>query len=308
MLWVAGIALLITLLIVLVPYRTYANVLKWLCLSLAAYAIVALMPQVHKDWGAALHGFFIPAWQGGNVYLLTVVGFLGTTISPYLFFWQASEEVEEEILAGKQRLPGHRFAPCTDQEVTELRTDTFIGMGYSQLITFFIVISAAATLHATGKTDINTAQEAAQALLPLGAAAYWLFALGIVGTGLLAIPTLAGSVAYAVAETRSWRYGLYLPFTKAKAFYLTLVATIGLGAILNAVGVLSPVKALLYSAVANGLIAPFLIGLLLYLCNKESVMKNRRNSLLSNILGIAALLLMGAAAILLIWSLVTGQT
>ena len=196
-LWLTGLTAMIVAAQILVPYRYYVRVLKWLCLSLAAYVIVGLMPSVHNDWGQIARHCLVPSWNWKPEFIMTVVGFLGTTISPYLFFWQAGEEVEDEIAEGLADAPGHRLQPATEAEMRALRTDTIMGMLASQAVCFFIIICTAATLHAQGKTDINTAQDAAEALKPLGPAAYWLFTLGIVGTGLLAIPTLAGSAAYA---------------------------------------------------------------------------------------------------------------
>ncbi len=177
----------------------------------------------------------------------------------------------------------------------------------SQAVTFFIILSAAATLHARGITDINTAQEAAQALKPLGGAAYWLFTLGILGTGLLAIPTLAGSAAYAVAETMGWRYGLYRRFARARGFYVTIALAVVAGYGLNFVHSISPVKALLYSAALNGVVAPPLIVVLLFVCNNRKIVGKRMNGRASNVLGWLTVAFMGAAAGFLIWAMATGK-
>lgn len=249
----------------------------------------------------------LPSWSWQPAFILTVVGFLGTTISPYLFFWQAGEEVEEEVVDGKADRPGHRIKRVTDDDIRALRSDTVTGMVASQAVTFFIVICTAATLHAKGITDINTAQDAALALKPLGSAAYWLFALGILGTGLLAIPTLAGSAAYAVAETMGWRYGLYRRFHRAQRFYAAIAATVAAGYLFNIVQALSPVKALLYSAALNGVTAPPLLVILLLICNNRKIVGNRVNGLASNTLGWATVVFMGAAAVFLIWALATGR-
>ena len=181
-------------------------------------------------------------------------------------------------------------------------------MLFSQIITVFIIITTAATLHVSGKTDINTAEDAARALLPLGASAYWLFTLGILGVGLMAIPTLAGSAAYAVAETAGWRNGLYRRFSRAKGFYATIAMVIIVGYLLNFVEVISPVKALLYSAVLNGLVAPPLIVVLLFICNNRKIMGKNGNGWLSNTLGWLAVITMTVAGGLLIWSLFIEKT
>jgi Mn2+/Fe2+ NRAMP family transporter len=265
-LWLTGLTALIVAVQITVPYRAYVRILKWLSLTLFAYVVTALLPGVPVHWGEVARHFFVPEWQHKSGFLLTVVSFLGTTISPYLFFWQAGEEVEEEVASGKADRPGHRIRRVSSQEIRDLRADTVIGMLFSQLITFFIIVCTTATLHAQGKTDINTAQDAARALLPLGPVAYWLFTLGILGTGLLAIPTLAGSAAYAVA-----------------------------------------VKGLLYSAAINGVVAPPLIVILLLICNNRTIIKDRGNGWLSNLLGILTVLLMGATAVLLLWAMATGH-
>lgn len=293
---------------ILVPYRLYVRWLKWLSLALLAYVVTALMPGSHNDWGRIARHLLVPSWQNDSRFILTVVGFLGTTISPYLFFWQAGEEVEEEIEAGREDEPGRRFRPADATEIRSLRLDTAIGMFASQAVTFFIIICTAANLHDKGITDINTAQDAARALLPLGTAAYWLFALGILGTGSLAIPTLSGSIGYAVAEAGGWRYGLYRRFARARAFYLVIAAATLAGYALNFVGSISPVKALLYSAAINGVFAPPLIVILLLACNNRKILGDRCNGRVSNILGGVAVLFMSTAAGFLIWAMITGRT
>lgn len=305
--WLTAMTAAIVLLQILVPYRSYVRLLKWFSLALLAYVIVALMPSVHNGWGRIVHDFVVPSWSWKPDFILTVVGFLGTTISPYLFFWQAGEEVEEEIAEGKAMAPGHRTRRASDDDMRVLRNDTITGMVASQAVTFFIVITTAATLHAKGITDINTAQDAARALLPLGAWAYWLFTIGILGTGMLAIPTLAGSAAYAVSEVAGWRYGLYRRFRRARGFYLTIAAAVLVGYLLNFVHSISPVKGLLYSAALNGIVAPPLIVILLLICNNSKIVGKRRNSALSNVLGWLTVVFMGVAAAFLIWAMATGK-
>jgi Mn2+/Fe2+ NRAMP family transporter len=260
------------------------------------------------DWYSAVYHMVIPQWNSSPGYVLTIVGFLGTTISPYLFFWQAGEQIEDDIAEGLTDDAGYRESRVKLSEIRSVRADTAIGMIFSQIITIFIIMSTAATLHVSGKTDINSAEDAARALLPLGASAYWLFTLGILGVGLLAVPTLAGSAAYAVAETAGWRNGLYRRFSRAKGFYVTIALVIVVGYLLNFVHVISPVKALLYSAVLNGLVAPPLIVVLLFICNNRKIVGENANGWLSNTLGWLAVVLMSLAGGLLIWSLVTGKT
>lgn len=245
------------------------------------------------------------SWE--PAFIMTIVGYLGTTISPYLFFWQAGEEVEEAVADGKADAPGKRTQRASSADMRRLRADTIIGMVASQAVTFFIIICAAATLHNKGITEIETAQDAAKALLPLGKSAYWLFTLGILGTGLLAIPTLAGSAAYAVSETFSWRYGLCRRFKRARGFYLAIAAMIGVGYGLNFVHAFSPVKALFYSAVLNGVVAVPLLVVLMLLCNGKTIVKDRVNGRTSNVLGWLTVGFTGAAAGLMVWAMATGS-
>jgi len=293
----------VILLQIFVPYRLYAQILKWLCLSLFGYVIVALLPGVHNDWPKILKATFWPHISLKSDSILAVVAFLGTTISPYLFFWQAGETVEEVIADGNSDGPGERMTAATNQEIRNIRADTIIGMTVSQLAALFIVVATAGTLHRQGITDINTAQDAAKALLPLGPAAYWIFTLSMLGTGLLAIPTLAGSAAYAVAESAGWRYGLYRRFGRAKSFYLTIAVVVALGYGINFIHAISPIKALVYSAALNGVIAPPLMIVLLFICNNRRIMGERTNGLWANVWGWVGIATMGPAAIYLIYAM-----
>jgi Mn2+/Fe2+ NRAMP family transporter len=290
------------------PYRTYSRGLKWLCLSLVAYAVVALGGHVHNDWGKIVHALFIPSWSLKTDYLLGATAFLGTTISPYLFYWQAGETVEEEIAEGDEESPGNRNEPVNELKIRNIRADTVVGMLASQAVAFFVILATAGTLFASGKTDINTAQDAAQALKPLGAASYWLFAIGMIGTGFLAIPTLAGSAAYAASETFGWRYGLYRQFGRAQGFYLTIAAVVVVGYILNFFTSISPIKALVYSAVLNCIVAVPLMVVLLLMCNNPEIVGKRTNGGWSNFFGLAAVIFMGLASAFFIWALCTGRT
>jgi NRAMP (natural resistance-associated macrophage protein)-like metal ion transporter len=290
-----------------IPYKHYVKFLKYACLSLLAYVVIAVLPQVHVNWYSVIYNMVIPNWSSSPGYVLTVVGFLGTTISPYLFFWQAGEQVEDDIADGLTDDAGYRASRIKHSEIRSLRSDTAIGMIFSQLIAVFIIVATAATLHVSGNANINTAEDAARALLPLGASAYWLFTLGILGVGLLAVPTLAGSAAYAVAETAGWRNGLYRRFSRAKGFYATIALVIVVGYLLNFVQTISPIKALLYSAVLNGLVAPPLIIVLLLICNNRKIVGKNTNGWLSNTLGWLAVVIMSLAGGLLIWSLFTGK-
>jgi NRAMP (natural resistance-associated macrophage protein)-like metal ion transporter len=306
-LWATLLTIVMVVAQIIVPYKHYVKFLKFACLSLLAYVVTAVLPQVHVNWQLVLHNMVIPQWNASPGYVLTIVGFLGTTISPYLFFWQAGEQIEDDIAEGLTDDAGYRASRVKLSEIRSLRADTAFGMIFSQIITIFIIVTTAATLHESGNTDINTAEDAARALLPLGASAYWLFTLGILGVGLMAIPTLAGSAAYAVAETAGWRNGLYRRFSRAKGFYATITVVIVAGYLLNFVQVISPVKALLYSAVLNGLVAPPLIVVLLFICNNRKIVGKNANGWLSNTLGCLAVVLMSLAGGLLIWSLFTGK-
>jgi NRAMP (natural resistance-associated macrophage protein)-like metal ion transporter len=300
------IAVVIAALQIIVPYRIYARLLKWLCLSLLGYVVVALLPGVHNDWGAIFKSLLVPHLKANKDSMLLVVAFLGTTISPYLFFWQAGETVEDEVAEGHADRPGHRTHEVSDREIRNVRADTAIGMIASQAVALFIMVAAAGALNRTGHTEINTAQDAAKALLPLGPAAYWIFTICIIGTGLLAIPTLAGSAAYAVAETAGWRYGLYRRFKRAYGFYITIALVVLIGYGMNFIGAISPVKALVYSAALNGIVAPPLIVVLLLICNNRKVVGNRTNGPWANIFGWASVILMAPAAVYLIYASVSG--
>ncbi len=306
-LWLTLIAALTIGLQILVPYRLYVWFLKWMALALLAYVVTALLPQVPHPWSLIARSLITPHWSWKPDFILTIVGFVGTTISPYLFFWQAGETVEEEVAEGRLAAPGKRLKRVSADELRTVRADTVVGMLASQAVTFFILICTAGTLHARGITNIETAQDAARALLPLGKSAYWLFTAGIIGTGLLAIPTLAGSVAYAVAETAGWRYGLYRRYDRARGFYLTIGAVIVVAYLLNFVHAVSPVKGLLYSAALNGVVAPPLIVLLLLICNNKKIIGAQKNGLVSNVLGWLTVVLMTVAAGFLAWAMATGK-
>lgn len=306
-LWLILLAGLTFALIVAVPYKTLENYLKWLALALLSYVVVAVLPAAHNDWRGTLRGLFIPHWSWSGDFLLAMTGILGTSISAFLFFWQSGEEVEKNVAEDKADRPGERKEAPSGREMRSVRADTAAGMIGSQAVGIFVLICAAATLHAHGRTDITTAQDAAGALRPLGRAAPLLFVSGVVGAGLLALPTLAGAAAYAVAEAAGWPFGLYRRFRAAPGFYLTIAATLGLGLALNFVRAVSPVKALLYAAAMNGVIAPPLLVLLLLLCNRRDVMGDRRNGGMSNALGVLSVAVMTGATGFFLWALVTGK-
>ncbi len=268
LLWVALFAAASLAAQILIGYRRYAAVLKWLTLSLLAY--VATVFVVDVPWSTVLRSLVVPQITFTADYATIIVAILGTTISPYLFFWQAAEEVEEQHDA---HLPPLRRTPeQAEPELRRIRLDTYIGMGLSNVVALFILITAAASLHANGVTSINTAADAAAALRPIaGDFAFALFALGIVGTGLLAVPVLAGAAGYAVGESWHWPVGLNKPWNKAKAFYGVIAAVVLLGAGLNLLAI-DPMKALIWSAVINGVVAAPIMATMLILGSRRAVM------------------------------------
>lgn len=306
-LWLTGFTVLLVTTQIFLSYRVYARWLKFLCLGLIGYVIVGLLPGVHSDWPKIFRSLVVPTFSPKLDYMIAMVAFLGTTISPYLFFWQAGETVEEQVSQGETEAPGPRLVPVRKSEIRNVRADTVIGMCASQLVAFFIIVATAGTLFAAHKGNINTAQDAAMALRPLGPSAYWIFSVCMIGTGLLAIPTMAGSAAYAASETHGWRYGLYRRFSRARAFYLTAAGVVVLGYLLNFVATFSPIKALIYSAVVNGIAAVPLMVVLLVICNNRKIIGQHRNGAWSNFFGVLATVFMGGASAFFIWAVVTGK-
>ncbi len=286
-------ALLIVSALFWTSYRFLARIFKWLTLVLFAYVITAFL--AHPDWWAVLGSTFIPRIRWSGEYLSVFVGILGTSISPYLFFWQAAQEVEEERADGKNTVAKRKGA--TDAELGRARTDVLTGMFFSNFVMYFIILTTAATLHAHGITKIATASQAAEALKPLaGKGAYWLFTLGLIGTGMLGVPVLAGSSAYAISEAMSWGASLDRKPKLAPKFYGVLAVAMVLGVALDRVG-LDAVKMLFWSAVANGVLAPPLIVLVVLLTTDRSVMGDRVNPPLLKWVGWGAAAVMGAAAL-----------
>jgi Mn2+/Fe2+ NRAMP family transporter len=282
------------LLQVFVPYHRYVRYLKWLTLSLLAY--VAVLFVVHVPWGQVSLRTIWPHFTPNAAAAAVVVGVFGTTISPYLFFWQASEEVEE-MHAGRRAAPLVRNPPLAGAELRRIRWDTWSGMFYSNLTAYFIILATAVTLHTAGITDINTAAQAASALRPLaGNFAFILFALGILGVGLIGVPVLAGSGAYALSEALGWKSGLERKATDARGFY-GIIAVSVLAALAMQYLPISPMKALFWSAVINGIVAVPLIAVIILLVSKRSVMGAFTASRPIVILGWLATAVMGAAAV-----------
>ncbi len=267
--YVIAFALASLTLQVFIPFPSYAPILKWLTLTLFAYAGTVFLVEV--PWGQVAHDTLLPKLSFEPAYLVTLVAVFGTTISPYLFFWQASQEVEEQRAA-----PGEEpLIVAPEQAGRSLRRisfDTWIGMGFSNLVAYFIMLTTAVTLHVNGVTDVQTSAQAAEALRPIaGEYAFALFAAGIVGTGLLAVPVLAGSAAYAVAEAFDWRIGLGLPLLEARGFYAIVIAATLIGVAMNFSGI-DPIRALIWSAVVNGVIAVPVMAVMMLMASRPEIM------------------------------------
>jgi NRAMP (natural resistance-associated macrophage protein)-like metal ion transporter len=290
--WIPAYAVFIVGLLFWTSYKLVAKIFKWLTMVLFAYVLASF--YAHVDWRHALAATFVPHLEWSRGFLAVLVAILGTTISPYLFFWQAAEEVEEERAKGRTLA---QSKGATIGELTTARADTIVGMFFSNLIMYFIILTTAATLHAHGQTNITTAREAAEALRPLaGHGAYLLFTLGLIGTGMLGVPVLVGSCAYAVAEGAAWRGSMADKPGSARKFYAVMVVAMALGMALNFAG-FNAVKMLFWSAVINGLLAPPLILLVILLTSSQRVMGERVNSPPLKYLGWATLAVMTAAAV-----------
>jgi NRAMP (natural resistance-associated macrophage protein)-like metal ion transporter len=271
--WTPLYAILIGSFLVWSSYYAIARIFKWLTLVLFSYVLAALFAK--PDWGAVVRATFIPHVEWSGLYWATLVGIFGTTISPYLFFWQASQEVEEEVEHGELTVESRQGA--TDSELRKSRNDVLTGMFFSNLIMYFIILTTAATLHAHGKTTISTARDAAEALRPLaGNGAYWLFSLGLIGAGMIGVPVLAGSSAYAVAEGAAWRGSLADKPALSRQFYAVIAVGLALGLALDYAG-FNAVSMLFWSAVLNGVLAPPLIVIVLLLTSNPAVMGARSN-------------------------------
>ena len=282
----------IALAVIRLPYKRIASVLKWLALALFAYVITAF--RVGVDWSEIAHSAFVPSLPQSREAWATLVAILGTTISPYLFYWQASEEVEEQKAIGRTTLASRRGA--SGKEITDRTLDVGVGTFFSNLVMFFIILTTAVTLHRHGVTKIETSRQAAEALRPLaGEFAATLFTLGVLGVGFLAIPTLAGSAAYAFAETFGWKQGLDQKVSGARRFYFIVGISTAAGIALDFAKI-SPLRALYWSAVVNGLLAPFLLVGVLLVASSRKLMEKQPSSFLGRAaVGVATLLMFGAA-------------
>lgn len=282
-------------------YHKYARILKWLTLSLAAYIITGII--IKPDWLEVAKNVAVPNIQFNASYIIAMVAVMGTTISPYLFFWQASEEVEEE--KEKKALAVHHKL-ALKKEVNEMRKDTYTGMSVANVVFLFIIITTAFVLHKNGITSIDSAEAAAAALKPLaGEYAYLLFTTGLIGVGLLAVPVLAGASAYGIAELFRWHEGLSKKYSRAKGFYGIIIFSMLIGLALNFIG-LNPIKTLYYAAVVNGVIAPILMYFIFRLGNDKKIMGDFVNPRWVNIWGWVATLLMGISAVILFIFIIFG--
>ena len=294
--WIVGLTLFTLILEISIPYPTYVKFLKYFAATILAYVIVAFM--IHQDWKNIALSTFVPHIIFSKEYLFNIIAFLGTTISPYLFFWQADEEIEEELAGGKLRMMGKGSPKIGKSDVSQMRSDTALGMFLSNMISFFIIITTASTLGSHGVHNVGTASEVASALRPLaGDYATLLFALGVIGTGLLAIPVLAGSAAYAIAEAFGWKEGLGKTFSQAKGFYSAIIVATLIG-ITFGMSSIDPMLILYYAALLNGLLAPPLMIMILLIANNKNVLGKYVNGKLSNILGWTITAIMGVMSII----------
>jgi NRAMP (natural resistance-associated macrophage protein)-like metal ion transporter len=274
-------------------YVTFTKYVKWSTLVLFGYIVSAIL--AHPDWRAGISRTLVPELQWSSAYLTTIVAILGTTISPYLFFWQASHEVEAEKAMGRRSRSSRRGA--TDAELADARADVITGMTFSNTVQFFIILATASTLFRAGHRDIETTRQAAEALRPLaGDAAYALFALGLIGSGLIAVPILAASASFAIAELLAWRAGLDQPFRRARRFYLVFGAAVAIGIALDMLDA-RPMKMLFYAALLNGLAAPPLMVIIMLVANNRRAMGERTNTPALNTLGWLATAIMTAASV-----------
>ncbi len=296
---VIGFGILGLVLQIFVPYQEYSKYLKWLVISLFSYIITGLI--INMDWSSLAKSLIIPDITFSKTQILLITGILGTTISPYLFFWQTSQEVEEEIKEGKKTV--HQRRGTNPMEIKQMRKDVWTGMFLSNLVMFFIIAVCSSVLFKNGITNIGTANDAALALAPFaGRWATTLFAIGIIGTGMLAIPVLAGSASYAISESFGWKEGLYHKLKEARAFYGIIAISVIIGILINLIGI-DPIKALIYSAIANGIVAPVILIFIVHISSNHKIMGHYKNSRISNIIGWVTTIFMGVTAIAAIYSL-----
>jgi NRAMP (natural resistance-associated macrophage protein)-like metal ion transporter len=289
--------------IIMIPYKKYIKILKYLTLSLLTYIVTAII--VGGNWYQILIATIVPHFEFTSDFATMLVAILGTTISPYLFFWQASEEAEEEVVNHKIKEIGKGKPKVSKKEIKSMRADTMVGIGFAHFITWAIIITTAGSLHNNGITDIQSAEQAAKSLEPLvksfpnsGEISKSIFAIGIIGTGLLSIPVLATSTAYGLSDTFGWKQGLSKKFGQAKAFYLIIIicGIIGLG--MNFLGI-NPITALVYASVINGVVSVPIIFVVMKLSNDKEILKEKTNGRLTNIIGWITFVIMAVATIIM---------
>jgi NRAMP (natural resistance-associated macrophage protein)-like metal ion transporter len=297
---VIAFGLVSLLLQIFTPYVRYARYLKWLALVLFSYVLSTIL--AHLDWGTVFSHAFVPHLPLNKDSLILLCAILGTTISPYLFFWQTSQEVEEQILQGKTTLRERQLA-TPREDVKSMRIDVWSGMFLSNLVMFFIIAACGGILYANGITEITSAAQAAEALRPFaGNASYFLFAIGIIGTGLLSIPVLSGASSYALAESLRWREGLYRSLAQGKAFYGVIIISMFIGIIINFLGI-DPIKALIYSALLNGLVAPVILFLIVKMSSSHHIMGRWVNKKYVTWIGWATTAVMSVSGIAALYAL-----
>jgi Mn2+/Fe2+ NRAMP family transporter len=284
--------LLLLGLIIYLPYKKIASFLKYLCIVMLVYFVVPFLYK--QNFTEIIKATFIPTISFNKEFFTILVGILGTTISPYLFFWQASVEVEE--MKGKKK-----HLMVNKKIIHEMKQDVDFGMAFSGFVMYFIILTTGTVLFKEGIHQIDTVEQAAMALKPLaGNLAYLLFSVGVIGTGLISIPVLSGSLSYIFTETFGWEQGLDKKFHEAKEFYIIIAISLLLGLIINYIGI-SPIKALIYTAILYGITAPVLIAIILHISNNKKIMGEFVNDRKTNVLGFAALLIMTIASLLLIY-------
>ena len=313
MVFSVAFTIVLMFLIIYLPYNKIVAILKYLCLSLLLYIAVPFF--THPDWLRVLKSTFVPTIKFNKDFIEILVAILGTTISPYLFFWQVTMEAEDVkssrvLILARRKILRHKEDRVTTKNkersfikllIKKMQTDVNFGMLLSNMVMFFIILATGSALFSHGITQIDTVEQAAKALQPVaGKASYFLFAIGVIGTGLLAIPVLSGSLSYIVSETFGWRGTLDKKFYQAKPFYIVIIVSLLVSLLINLIG-LSPIKALLYTAILYGLTSPVLIAIVLHIANNKKIMKEHTNSKLSNALGIITLILMTVAAVALIY-------
>lgn len=289
------IVVFIVIMVIVLPYQKIASIFKWVALSLLVYIIAGIFSI--KNWSDVLLKTIIPTFSSAKDYLIVLVAVFGTTISPYLAFWQASEEAEEKRLETGDKIKVCKFRVVTRAELKHAMKDTYAGMTFSNIIGFFIIALTSSVLFSAGVKDIGTIKEAANALRPLaGQYSYLLFTLGVVSSGLLAIPVLAGSAAYVISEIFGWPASLERSFSKAHQFYLVIIGSTFLGLLISYFG-FSPIKALFYTSILYGMIAPFIIAVIVHMANNSKIVGPHKSSRLINAFGWGTVTLMALGAI-----------